>query len=128
MVPALHSSTTDRRAGPASTWLRLHSRALGCLLVFFPFWFLFPFVLPVSTRGPCGLPDHGDEPLASGLAPHHHANRTTAHWLHPISAISTPLLFMLSPRKAARALALELDLRWGADRGGWGMWDTVWWA
>lgn len=117
-VPALHSSTTDRWAGPASTWLRLHSCALGCLFVFFPFWFLFPFVLPVSTRGARGLPDHGDEPLTSGLAPHHHANRTTTHRTHPISAIASPLpSFSCCLPENCQGSGLGIGLEMGSRQG-----------
>lgn len=90
MALALHTSTTDR-LGPALTLAapgsRLHSDAFsspshsGSPL---------PFVLPVSTKGPGGLPSLGDEPLASELASHHHASWTTAHILSHLSAITCP--------------------------------------
>lgn len=44
------------------------------------------------------------------------------HHLHPshCSHLSIPFLFLLTSRKATMALALEFDLGWGAERGGWG--------
>lgn len=89
MLLALHISTTDR-LGPASLWAApVHYPTLGCSLVFFPFWFpssLFFQFLPGARWSP-GL---GDGPLASGLAPHHHASRTAEHQIHP-SEVTSPL-------------------------------------
>lgn len=115
MVPALHSSTTDR-LGPAlplgssrSTFLHLVAYSSSSYSGA-PSPLFFQFL----SGGPSGLPGHGGEPLASGWAPHHHAN--PSHCSH----LSIPPLFLLTPRKATVALALEFDLGWGAERGGWG--------
>lgn len=61
--------------------------------------------------------------------PHHHANRATCTTFIPLpqSPLTSPL-FLLTPRKATMALALEFDLGWGAEKGGWGMKDLEGWG
>lgn len=55
------------------------------------------------------------------IGPHHHANWATGNTL-TLSPhhFSIPPLFLLTPRQASTALALEFDLGWGAERGRWG--------
>lgn len=55
--------------------------------------------------------------------PHHHVIRDTGTTFPPLTAVTSlsPPLFLLAPRKATMALALEFDLAWGAEKGGGAM-------
>lgn len=79
---------------------------------------LFFHFLP---RGPSGLPSLGDEPLASELAPRHHASRTTAHiLLSHLSAITCPPHFH-APSQKGRTI-WPWDLARVGEQKGEGVW------